>query len=132
MSIYRSASNKAFGFLFAGICAFLSVFFMLSGEAKVIKYVLSFASCALILISLKAPQLLAPLNRAWMKLGQKMGLIISPLILGIIFFLLITPFSIVARLCGRDELILKKPNTQSFWRDRVELSSSKNSFKNQF
>jgi hypothetical protein len=132
MSIYSPASNKAFGFLFAGICAFLSVFFMLSGEAKVAKYVLLFASCIFILISLKAPHRLAPLNRAWMKLGQIMGLIISPLILGIIFFLLITPFSIVARLCGRDELILKKPDTQSFWRDRVELSSSKNSFKNQF
>jgi hypothetical protein len=132
MSIYRPASNKAFGFLLAGVCALLSVFYFFSVEAKVTKYALLFASLALILISLKAPHLLAPLNRVWMKLGQKMGLIISPLILGIIFFLLITPFSIVARLCGRDELILKKPDTQSFWRDRVELSSGRDSFKDQF
>jgi len=132
MSIYRPASNQAFGFLFAGIFAFLAFFLMVSGEAKFTKYVLFFLSATLVLISLKAPNRLTLLNRAWMKIGLQMGLVISPLMLGIIFFFLITPFSLVARMCGRDELILKKPDAQSYWRSKVVLNPSRNSFKNQF
>src|SRR5690242_4104815 len=59
-------------------------------------------------VGLAAPSLLAPLNRLWFRLGLLLGRITSPLVLGLLFFLLITPIALLARLYGRDALRLKK------------------------
>lgn len=78
------------------------------------------------------PRLLAPLNRAWFRLGMLLGKIVSPIVLGFIFFLMLTPVSLIARLFGRDVLRLKKRAAESYWVDRMPIGPVPDSFKNQF
>jgi hypothetical protein len=75
--------------------------------------------------------LLRPLNKGWMMLGLILGMIVSPIVLGVLFFLLLTPVSFVIRLWGRDELKLKRQRSESFWRTR-EQDLSTDAFKRQF
>lgn len=87
------------------------------------------------LITLFCPILLSPLNKAWMLLGHLLGKIISPIVLGVIFFLIITPVAFVGRLMGRDELRLKRQALRSqptYWIDRKSPSPKGDSFHNQF
>lgn len=79
-----------------------------------------------------APRLLQPLNRAWQVIGWRMGQVVSPLVLGLIFFLLITPMAVVMRIMGRDVLRLKKRAQASYWLERTPAGPQPDSFKNQF
>lgn len=79
-----------------------------------------------------APQILSPLNRLWFNFGLMLGKIISPIVLGIIFFVLITPIALVTRFFGRDELKMKKRSVESYWVDRSPPGPPPNTFKNQY
>ena len=65
-------------------------------------------------------------------LGLALGKIVSPIVLGIIFFGLITPIALIARLLGRDELKLKRPKKSTYWSKPISSNSDADSFKNQF
>jgi tellurite resistance protein TehA-like permease len=79
------------------------------------------------------PTLLLPLNRAWMGLGTLLGLVVSPIVLGILFFALFTPLAIILRLAGRDELRLRRlPAGLSYWRVRAPPGPQPDSFPRQF
>ena len=84
------------------------------------------------LVTSAAPKLLAPFNRAWFALGQLMGRVVSPIVLGAIFFLILTPVALIMRLFGRDELRLKRKASDSYWVDRHHDTPAAESFKNQF
>lgn len=125
-------SNRSFGLLFAGVFAFLSAYGIYQGAptARVASWLI--AAIITSAVTLLAPGVLTPFNRAWMKLGELMGKVVSPLVLGVIFFVMITPIALVIRLFGRDELRLKRTNTSSYWIDRDPPGPSGDSFKNQF
>lgn len=78
------------------------------------------------------PQALAPLNKVLSLLGERIGKILTPVLLGIIFFGILTPIAVLARLLGRDELRLKRRAINSYWDDRVPLDSKHDSFRNQY
>ena len=84
-----------------------------------------------LVITLIHPNALTFLNKLWMQFGLLLGKIINPIILGIIFFILITPYSLVMRIFGRDELMLKFKNKKSHWKTREQLKSQTD-FKKQF
>jgi hypothetical protein len=67
-----------------------------------------------------------------MRFGMLLGMIISPIILAILFFLIFTPIAIVMKIFKRDELILKARNADSFWRQRIHESPNAKSFTQQF
>ena len=73
------------------------------------------ANTAFAVLTLAAPSALAPLNRAWFALGQLLGSVMSPVVLGVIFFGLLTPIACVSRFLGRDELRLKRRTIPSYW-----------------
>lgn len=83
-------------------------------------------------ISILSPQILGPLNKVWFYLGQFLGKIVSPIVLGIIFFGILTPVGLVTRLFGRDELRLKRSKKDTYWVDRSPPGPQAESFKNQF
>jgi hypothetical protein len=124
-------SNKTFGLFFSVVFITLAAYFYW-------KTWITFAFIALIIaftflaFTFFAPQILSPLNRLWYRFGLLLGKIVSPIVLGILFFLLITPASIVTRLFGRDELKIKKRSVKSYWADRSQPSHPSDSFKNQF
>lgn len=125
-------SNKKFGSLFA------LVFGLLFAHSFV-KYGLTFiagvhlAVAAFFLLGgLFDLKILTPLNAAWFSIGELLGKVVSPIVLGVIFFVLITPVAVVSRLLGRDELRLHRPQAATYWRSTAQSRIDPGSFKNQF
>jgi hypothetical protein len=125
-------SNKKFGFLFFGVFFALALYAYSKNEATLIIGLLLLLSSFFLISSFFYQALLTPLNKAWFMLGLALGKVVSPLVLGIIFFGLITPIALIARLIGRDELKLKRPKKSTYWSEPIGSNSDADSFKNQF
>ncbi len=123
-------SNRKFGFFFAGIFSLAGAYFFFK-EAPGYGAVLSGVTFTFIVVALLKPELLLPLNKAWMKLGFLLGRIVNPIVLGVIFFGMFTPIALLMKLIGRDELQLKPRDSASYWKAR-EPADGVDSFKNQF
>jgi hypothetical protein len=124
-------SNRKFGFFFVFVFTLVSLYFIYTGSVRVGTSFLLLAA-VLLIISLLKPEIFLPFNKMWMMLGFALGKIISPLVLGIIFFGLFTPIALCLKLLGRDELRLKLGSRTSHWRDRITAEADTSSFKNQF
>jgi hypothetical protein len=125
-------SERRFGLLFTAVFAVVGIYANLKGWNQTTVFSLVGLSGLIALITLSVPKLLAPFNRLWFELGQLMGRIVSPIVLGAIFFLILTPVALVTRLFGRDELRLKRKAATSYWIDRTNENSPAETFKNQF
>ena len=123
-------SNKKFGFFFALVFALISVYFYYATSASW-AYTFGIASLTFLIVSTIKADILLPFNKLWMLFGHLLGMIVSPIILGIIFFGLFTPIAFFMRLAGRDELRLKFLNKPSHWISRNDPIKSE-SFKHQF
>ena len=127
---YELPSNRKFGFFFTLVFAITAVYFFYS-EKEMSAYSFVFAASIFLIITLVKSEFLLPLNKLWMRFGLLLGIIVSPIILGIIFFGLFTPIAMLMRLNGRDELKLKLNKKTSHWISRHEPIKS-DSFKHQF
>ena len=107
-------SNRIFGFFFTLVFSIAAVYFYLV-ESILCALVFLIASLMFMTVTLIKCDVLLPLNKLWMRFGLLLGMIISPIVLGIIFFGLFTPISIIMRLSGRDELRLKFARKSSYW-----------------
>ena len=123
-------SNKKFGFFFTIVFAVASAYFYNSTSASW-AYTFGLASLTFLIVSTFKSEILLPLNKLWVRFGHLLGMIVSPIILGVIFFGLFTPIAFVMRLSGRDELRLKFLKKPSHWISRNEPIKSE-SFKQQF
>jgi hypothetical protein len=123
-------SNRKFGFFFCLVFAVAAAYFYYSLNI-IWTYTFVLASLIFLIITLVKSNLLLPLNKLWMRFGLLLGTIVSPIILGMIFFGLFTPIAILMRLSGRDELRLKFTHKASHWTTRREPIKSE-SFKHQF
>ena len=124
-------SNRKFGLFFTFVFAILASWFYWRHDSALTLLFISISGC-FVLVTILAPILLQPLNHIWFLLGKLLGKIVHPVVLGLLFFILVTPVSLVSRLFGRDELKLKKRFIQSFWVERVPTGPAPESFKNQF
>ena len=86
-------------------------------------------SILFLILGLTKSKILAPLNKVWFKFGIFLGKIVSPVIMGIIFFLVVTPTGIIMRLLRKDLLNLKFDKKKSYW---IEKKGPKSKMKNQF
>tara|TARA_Y100001970_G_C13598364_1_gene538951 strand:- start:111 stop:485 length:375 start_codon:yes stop_codon:yes gene_type:complete len=120
-------SNKSFGIVFFIFFLIISIYPLLNGgEIRILWLILSFAFLILGLLNSK---LLTPLNSLWFKFGILLGKIISPFVMGVIYFAVVTPTSLIMKLLRKDLLNLKKNNLQTYW---IEKKDIKSSMKNQF
>ena len=94
-------------------------------------YSMALISLILFLVTIVKAEVLSPLNKLWMRFGLLLGMIVSPIVLGFIFYGLFTPIAFFMRLNGRDELRLKFNNKVTHWILRKE-SIEPESFKKQF
>tara|TARA_B110000008_G_scaffold259934_1_gene280165 strand:- start:271 stop:672 length:402 start_codon:yes stop_codon:yes gene_type:complete len=124
-------SNKKFGFFFTAIFIAACVYFNLE-ENFLLMYIFSTLSGLFLLITLINSDILQPLNNLWMQFGMLLGNIVSPIVMGIIFFGLFTPISLVMRLTGRDELRLRFKDKSTHWIPRKSIEIQSSTFKNQF
>ena len=123
-------SNRKFGFLFTFVFAVAAAYFFNSTN-MIWAYIFAIASLIFLVVTIAVADILLPLNKLWMRFGLLLGMIVSPIVLGIIFFGLFTPIAFFMRLSGRDELRLKLSKKASHWISRSESLKSE-SFKQQF
>ena len=126
----RLPSNKKFGLFFTFVFALLAVYFY-TKELISWTLIMSLVSLSLLVLSIVKAKILLPLNKLWMKLGLILSIIVSPIILGAIFFGIFTPVALLMRFIRRDELRLKFYKKSSHWIARSEQIKSE-SFKQQF
>ena len=110
-------SNRKFGFFFTFVFAVAAAYFYYSANVSWTYVFIAVASIFMLVTLIKSDALL-PLNKLWMCFGLLLGMIVSPIVLGIIFFGLFTPIAAIMRLSGRDELRLKFNRKVSHWISR--------------
>lgn len=127
----NAASNRAFGLLLAAVCAVIAGLNLWVGGHQY-PYWLT-AGTLFLAISLLMPRLLFPLKRLWLKLGELLGRIISPVMLTVLYALSIVPIGLLARLFGKRFLSLKRdPQASSYWIKRDPPGPSPASLRNQW
>jgi predicted membrane metal-binding protein len=123
------SSDRSFGFVFAGVFALVAGWPLWSGGSPR-WWALGLAG-AFALAAVVRPAILHLLNRAWLALGRLLHLVMSPIVMGAIFFLCITPIGWVMRRRGKDVLSLaRRSDLSSYWitRDQAQAQSMKNQF----
>ena len=130
-SPHKLPTNLKFGWFFAAFFSALTAYAYWRGwsTATLVSLIIAILFAVATFLS---PKLLTPLNKLWYGLGIFLGKIMSPIVLGLIFFLLITPVSLVTRMFGRDELKMKKRNVESYWTNRSLSGPQSDSFKHQY
>ena len=127
MDNIKIGSNRSFGIVFF-IVFLVIAFYPLTnnGELRLWSLIISLI---FLFLGLANSKILYPLNKLWFKFGIFLGKVISPLIMGIIFFLVVTPIGILMRLLNKDLLNLKFNNSSTYW---IEKTEPKSKMKNQF
>jgi hypothetical protein len=127
----QGASNRSFGIVFAVVFTLIGLFPLISNNG-VRLWSLAIAAGFLI-VALALPTVLAPLNRLWLRVGLLLHRIVNPIVLGIMFFLVITPMGMMMRLFGKDLLKLRyDPNAASYWVGRTPPGPAPKSLNHQF
>ena len=127
MSNIKVGSNRNFGIVFSIVFLLISLYPLLkSGDIRVWSLVVSFIFLILGIVNSK---ILSPFNKLWFKFGLLLGKFVSPLIMMIIFFFVVTPIGILMRLFRKDVLNLKFNNKETYW---IEKNGPKSKMKNQF
>lgn len=125
------SSNRAFGLVFSGVFAIVAYFPLLSGGPLRLWFLV--VAIVFLLLALAVPGILAPANRLWMKFGMLLHSIVSPIALGIVFYLAVMPTGLFMRLLGKDPLRLRlDPVAESYWIRRVPPGPAADSLNNQF
>jgi hypothetical protein len=124
-------SNLHFGLFFSILFLVIS-FILFINQYMTVAVIMALLFVIFLSLTLCKSPILSPLNKGWMLFGLTIGKIINPIILGFIFFILITPVSFFFKIVGRDELRLKKINKKSFWIIRSSKKVHAESFKDQF
>ena len=127
MDEIKISSNRSFGIVFFIVFLLIALYPILKGNDLRIWSLI--VSLIFLILGLLNSKILTPLNKIWFKLGLFLGKIISPLIMGIIFFIVVTPIGIIMRLFNKDLLNLKYNKEKSYWIKRV---GPKSKMKNQF
>ena len=127
MDEIKISSNRSFGIVFFIVFLLIALYPLLkANDLRIWSLFISFVFLVLGLINSK---ILTPLNRLWFKLGLLLGRFISPLIMWVIFFVVVTPIGIIMRLLNKDLLNLKYNKKETYW---IDKSGPKSKMKNQF
>ncbi len=120
-------SNRSFGIVFFLVFILIALYPIINqGEVRIWSI---FISLFFLILGIINSTILTPLNKLWFKFGIFLGKMISPLIMGIIFFLVVTPIAFFMRLLGKDLLNLKFNNDKSYW---IQKTGPKSKMKDQF
>ena len=127
MDEIKIGSNRSFGIVFFTVFLIIATYPLINnGEIRIWSLILSLVFLILGLLNSK---ILYPLNKIWFKFGLLLGKLVSPLIMAIIFFLVVTPIGILMRILNKDLLNLKFNKSKSYW---IEKNEQKSKMKNQF
>ena len=121
-------SNKSFGLLFFVVFLIIGLWPLKNGESLNFYFII--ASVVFLILGLLNSKLLSPLNKSWIKLGEILGIIIAPIVMALVYFVILTPISIIVRVFGKDLLGLKfLKEKDTYW---IKRKKSLGSMKKQF
>ena len=123
----KIGSNKSFGIVFFIVFLIIAIWPLLNGYE--IRYWSLIISIVFLILGILNSKILTPLNKIWFKIGILLGNVISPIVMSIIFFLVVTPTSFIMKILGNDLLNLKKNTNNSYW---IKKQNQNSSMKNQF
>ena len=123
----KISSNKSFGVVFFIFFLIVS-FYPILNESEMRLWAL-IISVIFLVLGLVNSKILTPLNKVWFKFGILLGKIVSPIVMGVIFFIVVTPISLIMRLLGKDVLNIKKNKKETYW---IQKTGPKSKMKNQF
>ena len=127
MDDIKIGSNRNFGIVFFVVFSLIALYpLSYGGEIRIWSLIISLI---FLILGLLNSIILAPLNKIWFKFGILLGKIVSPLVMGIIFFFVVTPIGLIMRLFGKDVLNLKYNKNKSYW---IEKNDPRSKMKNQF
>ena len=127
MEDVKISSNRSFGIVFFIVFLIIAIYPLINNaDLRIWSLIISIIFLILGLINSK---FLTPLNKLWFKFGLLLGRLISPIIMGIIFFFVVTPIGLILRIFGKDVLNLKKNNSKSYW---IKKNGPISKMKNQF
>ncbi len=122
------SSNKSFGLLFFVVFLIIGLWPLKNGENLNFYFITT--SIIFLLLGLTNSKLLSPLNKSWIKLGEILGIIIAPIVMALVYFVILTPISIIVRIFGKDLLNLKfLKEKETYW---IKRKKSLGSMKKQF
>jgi len=127
MNDIKISSNRSFGLVFFVVFLLISIYPLLHGQN--LRFWSLIVAIIFLALGLLNSKIITPLNKIWFKFGLLLGSIVSPIIMSIIFFFVVTPISFVMKILGKDILNLKRNNNNTYW---VEKSGPKSKMKNQF
>ena len=127
MQIKNKTTNRSFGIVFFIVFLIISLWPLLNNDQ--IRYWALFVSILFLLLGIINSKVLTPLNKIWFKFGILLGKIVSPVVLAIIFFLVVTPTGLIMRMLGKDLLNLKKNKNKTYW---IKKENNLSNMKNQF
>ena len=127
MDDIKISSNRSFGIVFFIVFLLVSIYPLINDEE--IRIWSLIISIIFLILGLLNSQILTPLNQIWFKLGIFLGKIVSPIVMGIIFFLVVTPTGIIMRILKKDLLNLKYSDDKSYW---IKKKGPKSKMKDQF
>ena len=123
----KIGSNKSFGIVFFIVFLLVAIYPLINNSEIRIWSLIT--AVIFLILGLTNSKVLTPLNKLWFKFGLLIGKIVSPLIMGIIFFLVVTPTAFIMRIIGKDLLNLKFNDKKTYW---IEKTGPKSKMKNQF
>ena len=123
----KIGTNKSFGIVFFLFFSIVSIFPLFKdGNIRIWSLIIAIIFLILGLLNSK---ILTPLNKIWFKLGILLGSFVSPIVMGVVFFVIVTPTSLIMKVLGKNLLNLKRDNKRTYW---IERSKIKSKMKNQF
>ena len=127
MTKNKLPTNRNFGIVFFLFFLFISLW-QFSND-KTLSYWFLIISIIFLILGLLNAKILTPINKTWIKFGEILGSIVSPIVMAIIFFGIVTPIGLFLKLIGKDVLKLKQDKKNTYW---IEKDNSNNNMKNQF
>ena len=121
------SSNKSFGIVFFVVFLIVALYPLLENESVRLWSII--LSAIFLILGMLDSKFLTPLNKIWFKFGILLGSIVSPIVMGVVFFAIVTPTSIIMKVLGKNLLNLKKDNKKTYW---IARSKIKSKMKNQF
>ena len=118
----KKSSSKSFGYLFFSLFLILSLWPVLNDNSVNFLF-LSISAVFLILTILKA-KILDFLNNYWIKLGELLGRIVAPIIMFLVFFVIVTPLSLLTKLLKKDLLNMRFNDSKTYWTNKVKKIDS--------
>ena len=124
----KISSNRNFGLVFFGFFLIISIWPLIYGEELRIWSL--FISIIFLLLGLFNSKILTPLNKLWIRFGILLGKIVSPVVMGIVYFGVVTPIGVIMKIFKKDILNLKiDKNKKTYW---LKKDENKQNMKNQF